>query len=289
MRRITLIHISMILAIILSSCATDYKRWPSGGIEDRISPTLTFYTPQEGSLNQDRDITAEIEFSEFIDHASTRNAITVSPYSVKQKSKVTWYEKSVKIEFSDLEDDQTVLIVVNTSLRDLRKNNIKDSFILNFSTGNKIDKKELSGNITGAIIGESIEQINYSRLKVDLFKKDEFSFYEINNINPEYSVGVSSDMSYKFTNVSSGNYVPVVYYDKNNNSKLETNEEYLSFSKLVDLKNNDIQKLDFTIANSDTIPPFINQVTQIEEDILKIELSEDIISNGNTISTITQD
>ncbi|MCK5760629.1 MAG: Ig-like domain-containing protein, partial [Candidatus Delongbacteria bacterium] len=193
MKRTILIHISIILAIILSSCATDYKRWPSGGIDDRVSPTITFYTPQEGSLNQDKNITAKIEFSEFIDHNSTRNAITIFPYSVQQKSKIIWYEKSVKIEFSDLKKNQTVLIALNTSLSDMRKNNIKTNFILNFSTGEKIDKKELSGHINGAIIGENIEQMNYSKLKVNLYRNDLFSFYEINNINPEYSVGISDD------------------------------------------------------------------------------------------------
>ena len=279
----------MISMLILASCATDYKRWPSGGIDDRVSPTITFYTPQEGSLNQDKNITAKIEFSEFIDHHSTRNAITISPYSVQQKSKIIWYEKSVKIEFSDLEDDQTVLIALNTSLSDLRKNNIKTNLILNFSTGEKIDKKELSGHINGAIIGENIEQMNYSKLKVNLYRNDLFSSYEINNINPEYSVGVSDDMSYKFTNISADNYVPIVFYDRNNNSKLEMKDEYLSLAQLVDLNNNDKQNLDFTLTKSDTIPPFISEVNQIEKNVLRVEISEDVILKGKMISTITQD
>ena len=289
MKKTILMHISLTLVVILASCATDYKRWPLGGIADRISPTITFYTPQEGSLNQDKNITAEIEFSEFIDYNSTRNAITISPYSVQQKSKIIWYEKSVKIEFAGLGDDQTVLVVVNTSLSDLRKNNIKTNFILNFSTGEKIDKKELSGNINGAIIGENIEQINYSKLKVNLYRKDEFLPYKINEMNPEYSVGVSDDMSYQFTNISADNYVPLVFYDKNNNSKLEIENEYLSLAQLVDLNANDEQNLDFALAKSDTISPFISEVTQIEKNILKIELSEDIVLKENIISTIAQD
>ncbi|NOR45812.1 MAG: hypothetical protein GQ534_09530 [Candidatus Delongbacteria bacterium] len=288
MKKMIVVYISLILAIILSSCATDYKRWPLGGEPDRISPRITFHTPQAGSLNQDKDIIAEIEFSEFIDYGSTRNAITISPYSVQKKSKITWYEKSVKIEFSDLEDDQTVLIALNTSLKDLRKNTIKNNFILNFSTGEKIDKKEFSGNITGAIIDRYIEKINYSKLKVNLYKMDEFSPFKINDINPEYSVGVSEDMTYKFTNISADNYVPVVFYDKNNNSKLEIESEYLSLISSVNLKDNDQQQIDFALAKSDTISPFIKEVTPIENNILKMDLSEEIILKENIISTIIQ-
>ncbi|MDA3886955.1 MAG: Ig-like domain-containing protein [Candidatus Delongbacteria bacterium] len=283
------IYMSIIMMLVLSSCATDYKRWPSGGIEDRIAPIITFHTPQAGSLNQDKDITAEIEFSEFIDYGSTRNAITISPYSVQKKSKIIWYEKSVKIEFSDLKDDQTVLIALNTSLKDLRNNTIKNNFILNFSTGEKIDKKEFSGNINGVIVDKYIEKLNYSKLKVNLYKMDEFTPYVINDINPEYSVGVSDDMTYKFTNISADNYIPVIFYDKNNNSKLEMENEYLSLSSFVNLKDNDEQKIDFTLAKIDTIPPFIEEVTQIEKNILKMDMSEDIsILKENIISSIIQ-
>ncbi|MDA3837839.1 MAG: Ig-like domain-containing protein [Candidatus Delongbacteria bacterium] len=288
MKKSILKNISLAIILILASCATDYRRWPLGGEADRISPSITFHTPQSGSLNQDKNITAEIEFSEFIDYGSTRNAITISPFSAQEKSKIIWYEKSVKIEFSDLDDDQTVLIALNSSLMDLRKNNIKNNFILNFSTGEKIDKKEFSGNINGAIIDDNIENMNYSKLKVNLYRQADFLFYRINKINPEYRVGVSSDMSYKFSNISSDIYVPVVFYDVNNNSKIELENEYISLTGSIDLKSNEKQKFDFTLAKSDTIPPFISEVTQIEKDILQIELSEKVNLNKNMLSSIIQ-
>ncbi|MBN2788686.1 MAG: Ig-like domain-containing protein [Candidatus Delongbacteria bacterium] len=281
-------YISMISMIILVSCATDYRRWPSGGIEDRISPTITYFTPEIGSLNQDKDIVAEIEFDEFIDYASTRNAITISPYSAQDRSRITWYEKSVKIEFSELGEDQTVLIVVNTSLSDLRKNTLKNNFILNFSTGSKIDTKEFAGKVDGAIINKKIEFLNYSKLKVNLYRKGDFRFYDINKINPEYSIGVSSDMSYKFTNVSADNYVPVVCYDKNNNSKIELDDEYIALTDVIDLKTNDKLDHDFTLAKIDTIPPFIKDIVMKESDILEIVLSENVKNIKNILSEITQ-
>ena len=288
MKKLIFKYIGLALILTLASCATDYKRWPLGGEPDRISPRIAFHTPQAGSLNQDKNITAKIEFSEFVDYGSTRKAITISPFSVQEKSKITWYEKSVEITFSDLDDDQTVVIALNTSLADLRKNNIKNNFILNFSTGNEIDKKELSGNINGAIIDNSVADLNYSKLKVNLYRNVDFLFHGINKLNPEYSVGVSSDMTYKFTNISADNYVPVIFYDSNNNSKLELENEYLSLVGSIDLKTEDQKKLDFTLAKSDTIPPFIKEVTQIEKNVLQIELSENVNLRDKMLSSVIQ-
>ena len=268
------------LTLIILSCATDYKRAPYGGPEDRQHPEIISSSLPDNSLNVDNNSSIMIGFSEYIDRNSTRNAIDISPRSAKAKAEVLWYDESVKIDFSDLDKNTTVVISINPSLKDLRGNPLTDSYSISFSTGDKIEKRKIYGKVNGAVSGSDIVAVNYSKVRINLYDmtKDDSLSYE--RTEPEYSAGISSDLTFELKNLTSGIYKIIAFNDLNNDSKPQFDKEMISFEKEdADLVTNDSLNYIFTLGWNDTVPPFIKSTSLASNDIIKIEFSEIIAAD----------
>lgn len=274
-----------VILLIIFSCATDYKRGPEGGASDKISPKIEYSSINDTALNMDKNTTVEIRFSEYIDVNSTRNAISISPRSASKQSKIYLYDKSIEIKFKDLDEDQTVVITISPALKDTQGNSMTDSYSLSFSTGGKIDRKNIAGYVNGAINKNKIEAVNYSKIKVNLYSA------ETDSINPakdesEYSTGLSKDYKFELRNIGSGKYRIIAFNDLNNDSKPQTETEMIGFSnEIIDLTEKDSLNAIFTLGYSDKEPPFIKSTSIIEKDILKIEFSEEIRSKNGYIDS----
>ncbi len=270
----------------LISCATDYKRWPDGGESDRISPEVAEVSIQDGSLNIDRDAEIEIGFSEFVDRNSVRSAISISPRSALKKSKVYWYDKSAEVRFNGLDDDQTVIISINPSLKDIQGNSLAGSFSMSFSTGGRIDRKILTGKINGAIDRTDLVNLNYSKIKVNLYRISGDNI-DYARDEPEYSTGLTADLGFGLKNLSSGEYKLVAFNDLNNDSKPQFETEMMSFSPGVcDLTDIDSLDYDLTLGYNDTESPYIKNTLTFGKDIIKIEFSERIKYNPGIVESV---
>ena len=276
-----------VIVLIILSCATDYKRPPAGGPDDRTRPTVKFASIQDNSLNIGRNERIRIDFSKYIDRNSSRNAISISPRSAAKKSKVLWYDKSVTIDFKNLDANRTVVITINPSLKDQRGNSLETSYSLSFSTGNEIERKNISGIINGGINKNEIVFLNYSGIKVNLYDVSLEDSVNYERIEPEYSTGVSQNFQFELKNLSSGTYKLLVFNDLNNDSRPQFESEMIGFtSSLCDLKEKDSLYFYLTMGLNDTYPPFIKNTTQIRNDIIKIEFSEDIKEVKNVIDSV---
>jgi uncharacterized protein (DUF2141 family) len=269
------------------SCATDYKRAPYGGPEDRQNPHILSSSLPDNSLNVDRNGSIEIEFSEYIDRNSTRNALDISPRSAKKKSETLWYDKSLKVNFSDLDENTTVVISINPSLKDLRGNPLTDSYSISFSTGDKIEKRKIYGRINGAISGDDIIAVNYSKIRINLYdlSSEDSLIYE--RSEPEYSSGISSDLTFELKNLTSGFYKLIAFNDINNDSKPQFDKEMLSFeNEDTDLVNNDSLYYIFTLGWNDVVPPFVKNTSLVSNNVLKIEFSENMAGDQLLIDSL---
>jgi hypothetical protein len=270
---------------LILSCATDYKRGPEGGPNDRISPKVVFSSINDTALNMDRNSSVEIKFSEYIDVNSTKNAISISPRSALKKSKILLYDKSVVVKFDGLDEDQTVVITINPTLKDTQGNSLTDSYSLSFSTGEKIDSKNISGAVNGAINKNKIEALNYSKIKVNLYSAVNDSLNLVKD-EPEYSTGLSKDYTFDMKNIGSGNYKIIAFNDLNNDSKPQTETEMIGFStELLNTVKKDSLSLDFSLGYNDDVSPFIKKTAVVENDILKIEFSEELKSGVRYIDS----
>ncbi|MBN2856920.1 MAG: Ig-like domain-containing protein [Candidatus Delongbacteria bacterium] len=276
-----------VLSLMILSCATDYKRAPYGGPEDKSSPVITASNLPDNSLNVDKNSSIKIDFSEYIDRNSTRNALDISPRSAKNRSEVLWYDKSLKINFSDLAENTTVVININPSLKDLRGNPLTDSYSISFSTGDIIEKRKITGKINGAISGDDIVSFNYSRVRINLYDISSADSLLYERAEPEYSAGISSDNSFELKNLTSGIYRIIAFNDLNNDLKPQFDKEMFSFEKNdADLMSNDSLNYIFTLGWNDAVPPFIKNTSLYSNNILKIEFSEVMAAKQKLIDSL---
>jgi len=142
-----IIFIFFTLFFILIKCANQLP--PSGGDVDTIPPKIVEVNPPDGTTNYDKDY-FELEFSEYVDKRSVADAIFISPF-IEGSLELSWTGTTLEAVFpEELKKDVTYTITIGTDVVDLNnKNRMAESFTFSFSTGNKIDKKIISGKVYG--------------------------------------------------------------------------------------------------------------------------------------------
>ena len=137
----------LFLSFALIRCANQLP--PPGGEPDRIPPTIVEVYPKDGSTKFDDD-NFEIEFSEFVDKRSVSEAIFISPF-IDGALEYSWSGTTLEVTFPEkLKHDVTYTITIGTDVVDLNnKNRMAQSFMFSFSTGEKIDRKIISGRVFG--------------------------------------------------------------------------------------------------------------------------------------------
>jgi len=284
---VTIVLYSMIAAMIFS-CASDYKRGPAGGLDDRLAPRIAATYPLNGALNQKRNIHAEIEFDEFIKFSSTKKALSISPLTAAANSSVVWGEKSVDISFKDLEDNTTVLIIVNTSLQDMHGNGLADNMILTFSTGAVIDSTSYSGTAAFAVKDDELKSLNQQLVKVSLYKYEDVMDSGLVKSQPVYRAGVNKTYDFSLPHLKRDHYFPLVFEDRNGNNKLDVDAgELFSFGRgPVDLRTMDSYHETYVCSAADTIPPIIKDITEENIDLLKVEFTEPVSAATTIIDSV---
>jgi len=146
MGKITKQLILIILTFLLiNSCANQLP--PGGGEVDKIPPEVVEVYPSEGTINYD-DNYFEIEFSEYVDRRSFKDALFISP-NIEGRLNYEWTGTSISVEFVEgLKEDITYTITVGTDLVDRNnRNRMESSFTFSFSTGSTIDRRTISGRV----------------------------------------------------------------------------------------------------------------------------------------------
>ena len=161
--------ILLLLSFILIKCANQLP--PSGGEVDKIPPKIIEVYPADGTTNYDKDY-FEIDFSEYVDKLSVRDAIFISPF-IEGSFEYSWSGTSLEVTFPEkLKEDVTYTITIGTDAVDLNnKNRMAEAFTFSFSTGNTIDRRIISGKVYGKdkegifIYAYKIEESSDSLLK----------------------------------------------------------------------------------------------------------------------------
>jgi len=134
------------LVCLLVACAK--QGFPPGGPIDKTPPRIVKVYPPPDSTGVDTRTWVEFTFSESVDRRSVEEALFISPNPGDLKYR--WKGKRLKIEFLDtLKKGRTYVVTLGTDVKDLRNNRMKESFTLAFSTGDSLDKGEISGRVFG--------------------------------------------------------------------------------------------------------------------------------------------
>ncbi len=188
------------------SCAAIQS--PSGGPKDNTPPILLSSYPESGSTRFSSG-KVDLVFSEYLQEKSINNAITILP-TTKTPAEIKYKGDKVTIFFPDsLLSNQTYIISINRELKDEHGVPLAQGIQLALSTGERIDKSELSGQIfyNGKASG-LLWKIKDSTDRVNFYKR-----------LPDYKIDASDDGEYVFSYLSPGSY-KIVAVDRSISGRL---------------------------------------------------------------------
>lgn len=130
--------------VFFAGCANQLP--PTGGDDDTVPPKALKISPSSGTINYAGN-TISIEFNEYIDRRSFKDALFISPKPMGELN-YDWSGTNVEIEFpKGLLKNTTYSIVIGKGLKDIHNNNIKAPIQFAFSTGSSIDNGKLNGKV----------------------------------------------------------------------------------------------------------------------------------------------
>jgi len=145
--KVKIISVIALMIFLIIKCANQLP--PPGGEPDRIPPKIVEVYPIDGTT-MFKDNSFEIEFSEYVDKRSVTEAIFISPF-IEGAFDYSWTGTSLEVTFPEkLKDNVTYTITIGTDVVDLNnKNRMEQAYTFSFSTGDKIDRKIISGEVYG--------------------------------------------------------------------------------------------------------------------------------------------
>jgi hypothetical protein len=190
-----IVYLSTILfSFILLRCANQLP--PGGGEVDKIPPKIVDVYPPDGTINYEENF-FELNFSEYVDKRSVKDAIFISPF-IEGTFTYSWSGTSLEVTFPEkLKDDVTYTITIGTDAIDLNnKNRMAQAFTFSFSTGDKIDKRIISGRVYGK---------EKEGIFIYAYKMEENSDSLLNR-KPDYVSQTGVDGNFSLKGLGSGNY-----------------------------------------------------------------------------------
>ncbi len=227
-------------------------------------------------MNFDEDY-FELEFSEYVDKRSVHDAVFISPV-VEEALDFSWSGKSVRVTFPEgLKKDVTYTITIGTDVVDLNNNNrMASAYSFAFSTGEKIDKKIISGSV-------------FDKAKDGIFI---FAYKLINendsllNHKPDYITQTGKDGTFKLQGLASSAYRVFAVRDKYKDLLYDfDNDEIGMPSQDISLIDPDtiFTNLNFKISKTDTVAPRLFKGLMTDRNHILVTFSE-ILDSVSTMA-----
>jgi len=198
-----------------ASCAR--QGFPPGGPDDKTPPEIVGTVPLQRAANVPAARPVTFEFSEPMDEKSVEDNLFIAPIPAEWP-RVTWRSGSrvMTIAFPvPLKSGATSVITIGSKARDRRNNQMKDSFILTFSTGPSIENGSIRGRVIPyRIFGRSPE--NVAGVDVVAYRlNDRAANPDPRSDIPDYATQTNSDGSYTLIGLSSACYRLFAIGDRN--------------------------------------------------------------------------
>ncbi len=244
---------------------------PGGGEVDTIPPEIIETYPADGTVNYKENY-FEFSFSEYVDKRSFREAIFISP-AIEGEMEINWTGKTVTVSFPDgFKPNLTYVVNVGTDVVDLNnRNRMASSFSLTFSTGEKIDRRTISGKVfSKEAEGTSI----FGYLIVD-----DTTNYLLSK--PIYISQVGKDGSYQLNGLAAASYRIFAVKDKSKDYLFQPDQDLIGIPFMdISFSENDsaLSGLNFFLFDADTTKPRLMDALMTDERHLIAKFSEEIDS-----------
>lgn len=250
---------------------------PSGGDIDLIPPKIIKVYPINGTTNYQKNY-FELTFSEYVDKRTVKDAIFISP-SIEGNLKLEWNGKSVKVKFPEkLKENITYNITIGTDVADNNnKNRMAEAYNFAFSTGSKIDKRVILGNIYSD---------NPSDVMIFAYKTNS------DTINPsikkpDYISQAGTDGKYKLIGLAEGNYIVYAIKDEFRDLLYQVGQDSIGIPyTTVNLAADDtlFKGLNFSLTKFDTTKPRIVSANMTDNYHILIKFSKEIDTTNFSIN-----
>ena len=262
-------NIIFLYFILFIRCAVQGP--PGGGLQDNIPPEIVEVYPSANSIEIKPSTDIYLNFSENMEHISVERSIFITP-SPKEELRFRWEGKKIYIIIEkELLTGVTYVINVGTGAKDLRNNNMENSYSWAFSTGDKIDTGEISGNIFG--------EKDLSEILIWAFRIDENKLINPSQQLPDYTSQSSKNGAFKLDYLSEGLYRFFALKDIDNNYKYDIEKENIGIPccdlKLSEKKDK-IENFFLFLSKEDTTAPHMIDIKALDKNNIVIRFSEKI-------------
>jgi uncharacterized protein (DUF2141 family) len=203
-----------------SGCAVRIP--PTGGPRDTLPPVLVSAVPVEFSRHISSNKIA-LKFDEYIDAKDIRTELVVNPVP-KIEPITDGRLQNVTIKLKDtLQPNTTYTLNFYKGIKDVNEGNILRNFTYVFSTGDKIDSGQFTGNVLLALTGK----VDSSLVVVLQKKLDDSAVYKE---RPRYLTRLDSTGRFIFRYIEPGRYAVYAMKDEGSSHKYLSKAQLFAFA-----------------------------------------------------------
>ncbi|WP_337871957.1 Ig-like domain-containing protein [Ignavibacterium sp.] len=270
--KIIFVIASMLFLFI--SCANQLP--PGGGDVDTTPPEIIYSFPESGTTNFKENY-FEVEFSEYVDKRSFREAIFISP-AIEGEIEIDWTGRTATVSFpKGLKPNLTYVVNIGTDVVDLNnRNRMASTFTLTFSTGNEIDRRKISGKV--------FNKDADGTLIFAYMMKDDTTDYLLSK--PDYLSQVGKDGTFVLNGLASSQYRIFAVKDQFKDLIFQSDQDMIGIPyQDVFLSKDDsvFSDLNFFLFKADTVKPRLLEALMTDERHLIAKFSEEIDSTAVNI------
>lgn len=263
----------LFLLLLIINCAEIAP--PPGGEVDKTSPFIVASSPADGATDIPFNNQIIISLSERIVKPDQQaKAIYITPRP-KTKPNIKWKSNQIIITlFDSVKTDQTYIVSLGTTIKDLRNNPIDSAGVIAFSTGPVIN----TGEMRGVVYDDDKPAAN---LLVGLYDPAVFINNRLNDSTyPDYVAQTNKEGFFSFKYLPDKKFNLIAFEDKNRNELLEMDEERFAVSDREIVINDEatfLDNLNCYLTSQDTLPPKIVSAGMTADKLVRISLNREIV------------
>ena len=222
------------LCLLFVACAVD--RPPTGGPKDTAPLEILSVDPPPSSVNTSPQKIL-FTFNRYVPAWSLRKALVFSPAVTDYNLKADG--KEAEILFTQpLDSNKTYTITLNTSLRSSRGNELVQSYTYAFSTGDKINR----GIIGGQVFSNDNRPAPHALVLAYAVTNDTLSFNPLER-KPDYSVQTGKNGKFTLEYLAEGSYRLLALQDRNGDQRLSPESEFFGVGQRKLVKTGSLDNL----------------------------------------------
>ncbi len=203
--------------MVIAACAR--QGFPPGGPEDKTPPELATVTPEPLTPNVPTGTSVIFEFSKPMSKRTVEDNLFIVPIPAEWP-RISWRngDRVMILDFpKPLRENATHVITIGSKASDQHSNMLRNSIILKFSTGPRIENGEIRGRvIPWRFFGPSPE--NPAGVDVVAYSMaDSARMPDPRNDVPDYVTQTNADGTWSLVGLSSGRYRLFAIGDKDRN------------------------------------------------------------------------